>query len=364
MQRLAALEMSAIPVWVLDGERMRIVWANQGAVDLWRADSREDLLARDLSGAPVSVRVRTAALLERVRASEVVVEEWTLYPKGVPTPVRLHLTGVELEDGRIGLLNQALPSDAAGPDPTTLRGIEAIRHVSVVVALVASDGKLLMQNPAALRAFGDRERWSDWFSNASVAEELLALAQAGEPADRSVELPTLEGPRLHAIHALAAKDPASGQAAVLVHQTDDTHRVRAQELQAMLAIVEQQKRDIVSLSAPVLDVGDETIAMPLIGTIDDERAQELTERLLVTLRDRKAEVVILDLTSAVLSDEGSATRLMQMLSAVRLLGARAVITGVQPALATHLVRIGFADQEIAIARSLAHGLARYRKSAR
>jgi len=137
---LAALEMSAIPVWLLDGERMRIVWANQRAVELWRATSREDLLARDLSGAPVSVRVRTAALLERVRAGEAVIEEWTLYPKGVPTPVRLHLSGVSLEDGRIGLLNQALPiEEAARTDPTTLRGIEAIRHVSVIVALVADD---------------------------------------------------------------------------------------------------------------------------------------------------------------------------------------------------------------------------------
>ena len=66
---LAALEHSAIPVWLLDAERMRIAWANQGAVDLWRAASREDLLSRDLSGAPESVVARTSALLARVRAT-------------------------------------------------------------------------------------------------------------------------------------------------------------------------------------------------------------------------------------------------------------------------------------------------------
>jgi len=183
---------------------------------------------------------------------------------------------------------------------------------------------------------------------------------------------TLEGDRLHSVHSIVTKDPATGRPAVLVHQTDETARARAEEradeqrilaerLQETLAVVEQQKRDILALSAPVLEVGDDTIALPLIGVIDDERAQALTETLLMTLRDRGASLVILDLTSAVVEGQGGATRLMQMLRAVRLLGARAVITGVQPALATHLVEVGFSDADVSIARSLARGLAQHRR---
>ena len=370
MSYLAGLEKSAIPVWLLDPDHMRIVWANQAAADLWRATSPEELLARDLKGAPTSVVIRTNAIAARIRMGEVVIEDWTLYPKGVPTPVKLHFEGAPLDDGRIGILNQALPSEA-GPNPSLLRGIEALRHVPMIVALVAEHGEILMQNPAALSAFGDRTAWAAWFGDTEEADRLVRAALGGENVQRSIRFQTLAGERLHSVHALATKDPVSGRPAVLVHHTDETDRALAQakadeqlalneRLQSTLALVEKQRNDILALSAPILDVGDDTIAMPIIGQIDEVRTQELVERLLTEITQRRAAYVILDMTSAEVSDDLGVDRLVQLIGAVRLLGARPTITGVQPGLATQLATVGFASANATIARTLADGLARRR----
>jgi anti-anti-sigma regulatory factor/PAS domain-containing protein len=360
------MDLSAIPAWVIDVEHMRIVWANDLAAQLWRASSREDLLARDLSGAPESVKLRTQVLMSRACRGEVFTEEWTLYPKGVPTPVKLHLSGTPLDDGRIGLLNQALPSEAAA-SPDLLRGIEALRHVPIIVALVDAKGMILMQNPAALRAFGESAVWAGWFSDPTDARTILTQALSGASVKRSLLFDTLDGERLHVVEAHRTKDPISGAAAVLVHHTDETEREAAQravgeqrerseELEATLAVVEKQRNDILALSAPILDVGDATIAMPIIGHVDEARSREIVDQLLPQVVARQAATVILDLTNAVVADEGGAASLVALLSAIRLLGAQPMVTGVQPAFATQLASLGFDTSRVKIARSLATAL--------
>ena len=66
--RLEALQESIIPVWVYDHDTFRVRWANQSAVELWRATSLTELLQRDLSDwnptAPVPVTEEMRDLVE------------------------------------------------------------------------------------------------------------------------------------------------------------------------------------------------------------------------------------------------------------------------------------------------------------
>jgi anti-anti-sigma regulatory factor/PAS domain-containing protein len=369
--QLAGMERCALPAWVIDADRMRIAWANELAVEIWGASSNADLLARDLSGAPASVIARTQALREKIReyehAGKTLLEGWTLYPKGVATPVMLQLSEVVLDDGRPAILCQALPNEAAS-SPDQLRGLEALRHVPVLVAMVDADGTLLMQNPAALSAFGARSTWLDWFENPAEARQLLADAMAGKIVECVHAFHTFGGERIHAVHANPTRDPVDGRTVVLVHHTDETERAQAQraadrereanaELQRTLAVIEKQRNDIRALSAPVLDVDVRTIALPIIGEIDEARTREIVDRLLQRVVASEAETVILDMTSAVVPDEASVAALVSMVQSIRLLGARPIITGVQPSFASQLADLGFAHAEIAVARTLERGLA-------
>ncbi|MGB1014057.1 MAG: anti-anti-sigma factor, partial [Nannocystaceae bacterium] len=145
------LTLSAAPAWVFDAETIDFLWANELAVKLWRAESEAALLARDVTaGAPERVLTRTRHLVERVRRGEVVQQEWTFYPGGKPTVVSLNLRGVLLDNGKLGVLNQALP--VAGIPDSLLRVSAVVRHSAVIATLVSPEGRFLSQNPAADRA--------------------------------------------------------------------------------------------------------------------------------------------------------------------------------------------------------------------
>jgi anti-anti-sigma factor len=97
---------------------------------------------------------------------------------------------------------------------------------------------------------------------------------------------------------------------------------------------------IVQLSTPLISIDDSTIVMPLIGVLDNQRAQQMLEVLLHGVEKARARVVILDITGVALVDEQVARALLGAARAVKLLGAQVVLTGVRPEVAQGLVSTG------------------------
>ena len=92
--------------------------------------------------------------------------------------------------------------------------------------------------------------------------------------------------------------------------------------------------------------------MPLIGPIDPERADQLTTELSRT----GARHAILDLTGAEMRDAAAISALLRLVRTVALIGARCVITGVQPATAQALVELGADLSTIATQRNMQQAL--------
>jgi rsbT co-antagonist protein RsbR len=101
---------------------------------------------------------------------------------------------------------------------------------------------------------------------------------------------------------------------------------------------------MIELSTPLIPISDEILVMPLIGTIDDKRAQRVMERLLHGVASYRARAVILDVTGLSAVTTETACALLRCAQAVSLLGARALMTGMRPemaqALATMDVELG------------------------
>ncbi len=104
--------------------------------------------------------------------------------------------------------------------------------------------------------------------------------------------------------------------------------------------VRQQQEAIRELSTPVLQVRDKMLVLPIIGMIDSQRARQLTEQLLVAVKENRAKVVIVDVTGVPAVDSKVANHLLQTIDAARLMGARAIITGLSPDVAQALVALG------------------------
>lgn len=110
------------------------------------------------------------------------------------------------------------------------------------------------------------------------------------------------------------------------------------QLTEKLGLIERQHQQILDLSAPILDVFEGVLLLPLIGTLDDARARAITERLLNAVVSHRARLVLLDLTAVDTLDRESATALRRMLTAIEMLGSRPILTGLTPHVALTLTR--------------------------
>ncbi|MGH9111999.1 MAG: STAS domain-containing protein [Acidimicrobiales bacterium] len=105
-------------------------------------------------------------------------------------------------------------------------------------------------------------------------------------------------------------------------------------------IIRQQQEAIRELSTPVLQVRERLVILPIIGALDSQRANQLTEQLLRAIRTNRAKVVVIDITGVPEVDSTVANHLVQTVDASRLMGASVIITGLSAEIALTLVTIG------------------------
>lgn len=117
-------------------------------------------------------------------------------------------------------------------------------------------------------------------------------------------------------------------------------QTRAAEQERLLAENEQQRAAIRELSVPVLPVNPNTMVMPLVGTLDQERLLLLEERALQSIQRSSARQLFLDITGVPFVDNQVAEGMLRMVQAARLLGAEVVLVGVRPEVAQAIVSLG------------------------
>ncbi|MGM8216633.1 STAS domain-containing protein [Bacillaceae bacterium W0354] len=105
-------------------------------------------------------------------------------------------------------------------------------------------------------------------------------------------------------------------------------------------IISLQKVALEELSAPLIPVMDGITVMPLVGTIDTERAKLIMENLLNGVIKNRAEVVLIDITGVPVVDTMVAHHIIQAAEAVRLIGAKCILVGIRPEIAQTIVNLG------------------------
>lgn len=138
---------------------------------------------------------------------------------------------------------------------------------------------------------------------------------------------------------------------------DVTTYVAASERDAQLQReLSDRATRILELSAPVIPLRDDVLLMPLIGAIDPERADHALEVLLAAVQHWRARRVILDLTGVHSVDAHSIASIVRAADAVRMLGARVALTGLQPEVALVIVELGLSLTGLKVYRSLRDAL--------
>ena len=120
--------------------------------------------------------------------------------------------------------------------------------------------------------------------------------------------------------------------------------------------IAQQRATISELQTPVIQVWQGILALPIVGTVDTARAQDMTEALLERIVATGSEIVLLDITGVPVVDTAVARHLLETVSAARLLGADVLIVGLSSRTAMTLVQLGIDLTHVTTRATLAKGL--------
>ena len=120
--------------------------------------------------------------------------------------------------------------------------------------------------------------------------------------------------------------------------------------------VSLQRMALQELSAPLIPVLEGITVMPLVGTIDTERAKQIMENLLTGVVKHRSEVVLIDITGVPVVDTMVAHHIIQAGEAVRLVGARCILCGIRPEIAQTIVNLGINLNEVITKNTLKKGI--------
>ncbi|WP_437510672.1 STAS domain-containing protein [Sorangium sp. So ce1099] len=129
-----------------------------------------------------------------------------------------------------------------------------------------------------------------------------------------------------------------------------------QEIKRKDEEVEQKERLIRTLSAPIIQVWDGVLAVPLAGVLSRERAEPISEELLHRVTSMSASHVLLDLTGLSEVDEAATGHIAMIVASLRLLGAECAVVGLSPRLAQAMVGLGISLAGVRTYQTLADAL--------
>jgi rsbT co-antagonist protein RsbR len=122
-------------------------------------------------------------------------------------------------------------------------------------------------------------------------------------------------------------------------------------------VISRQQEELLELSTPVVKLWEGILALPMIGTLDSARTQIVMESLLQKIVETESQIAILDITGVPTVDTLVAQHLLKTVTALRLMGAECIISGVRPQIAQTIVHLGVDLQGVTTKANLADALA-------
>lgn len=122
-------------------------------------------------------------------------------------------------------------------------------------------------------------------------------------------------------------------------------------------LITRQQKELLELSTPVIKLWDGVLAVPMIGTLDSNRTQMVMEALLQRIVDTESTLAIIDITGVPTVDTLVAQHLLKTVTAIRLMGADCIISGIRPQIAQTIVHLGIDLQSVTSKATLADALA-------
>ena len=231
-------------------------------------------------------------------------------------------------------------------------------------AAQAEADQLIAALHEAIRADGDAAQLDSavWDKVRNVLRSLSQsrAAQGATAGETSQFILSLKRPLFTGLQSHLAADPQALIAAIWalsslvdkLAQWTVTVYQRSRE-----DVIARQQQELLELSTPVVKLWEGVLAVPMIGTLDSARTQMVMESLLQRIVDTGSELAIIDITGVPTVDTLVAQHLLKTVTAIRLMGADCIISGIRPQIAQTIVHLGIDLQGITTKATLADALA-------
>jgi rsbT co-antagonist protein RsbR len=269
-----------------------------------------------------------------------------------------------------GMIDDLMESSATlAAERTTLRTI--IDSLPDTIYVKDREGRFEVVNQAMAQLLGvaspdaligktDRELFPPELASQYGADE-RALIDTGIPLlDKEEPVQYADGTLHWFVTAKVPLRDAQGRIIGLVGRGQDIterKRIEAERQRLQDELIQAQALALQELSTPLIPISDTVLVMPLIGRIDERRANQILEALLTGIQTQQADLAIIDITGVNVVDTQVAHALIQAARAVKLLGAQVVLTGLRPEVAQTLVSLGVDLSDIVTRATLQSGIA-------
>ncbi|WP_310446162.1 STAS domain-containing protein [Thiobacillus sp.] len=120
--------------------------------------------------------------------------------------------------------------------------------------------------------------------------------------------------------------------------------------------IQAQQEELKHTSTPITEIWDGVLTLPIIGTLDSSRTMSVMENMLERIEKERAKVVVIDVTGVQAIDSQVSHHMIQMIRAVGLMGAKAILTGIRPEIARAITSLNIDLSLVSTRATLSDGL--------
>jgi len=122
------------------------------------------------------------------------------------------------------------------------------------------------------------------------------------------------------------------------------------------SLISEQMSTMTAMSTPVMQIWQDVLMIPIVGTVDSARSQEIMDAILSGLERTDSEIILLDIQGVATLDSAVANHLLKITKAVSMMGCHCIVSGVTSHVAQAMASLGLELGGVNSAPTLRKGL--------